>query len=109
MERRSERADTAYSPSGRSWREELELENGGQIPLLFLLYFVAKNKNQPQRTVDDRSERFGGFWGEAFGHRRRLPHYNGSAIRTVVPSPILLDIVILPPSSAVRRSMPESP
>ena len=54
----------------RSWSLELELENGGQIPLLFLLYFVAKNKNQPQRTVDDRSERFGGFWGEAFGHRR---------------------------------------
>ena len=73
MERRFERADTAYSPSGRSWREELELENGWQIPLLFLLYFVAKNKNQPQRTVDDRSERFGGFWGEAFGHRRRYP------------------------------------
>ena len=70
VERRFERADTAYSPSGRSWREELELENGWQIPLLFLLYFVAKNKNQPQRTVDDRSERFGGFWGEAFGHRR---------------------------------------
>ena len=49
----------------------MELENGWQIPLLFLLYFVAKNKNQPQRTVDDRSERFGGFWGEAFGHRRQ--------------------------------------
>ena len=47
--------------------------------------------------------------GEAFGHRRRLPHYNGSAILTVVPSPILLDIVIFPPSSAVRRSIPESP
>ena len=35
--------------------------------------------------------------------------YSGSAIRTVVPSPILLDIVIFPPSSAVRRSIPESP
>ena len=38
-----------------SWSSELELEIGGQIPLLFLLYFVAKNKNQPPRTVDDRS------------------------------------------------------
>ena len=47
MERRFERADTAYPPSGRSWREELELENGGQIPLLFLLYFVANNTRQP--------------------------------------------------------------
>ena len=68
--------------------------------------------------------------GEAFGHRRRCPKltagggakvrtpwkgvpttaddYSGSAILTVVPSPILLEIVIFPPSSAVRRSMPES-
>ena len=61
VERRSERADTAYPPR---FREE-----------------------KPSATAA----------------------YSGSAILTVVPSPILLDIVILPPSSAVRRSMPESP
>ena len=82
----------------RSWSSELELESGG--------LGVGGGAKV-------RASGYGVFAevprGEAFGHRRRYPHYNGSAILTVVPSPILLDIVIFPPSSAVRRSIPESP
>ena len=63
----------------RSWSSELELESGG------------------------------GDFSWRVRSRRWSEGQSGNEILTVVPSPILLDIVIFPPSSAVRRSMPESP
>ena len=95
MERRFERADTAYSPR---FREEKPSDTADDIQDLRL-------------AVERRSERGDSAYSPRVREEKpsATAAYSGSAILTVVPSPILLDIVILPPSSAVRRSMPESP
>ena len=138
MERRFERADTAYSQRapqiflvGARLRTRpltpcrpYETDASERRPYQHHLVGARLRTRPPTHkygqgrvSARDRSLRADrtkrtprrGVPTNAFGHRRRHPYYNGSAILTVVPSPILLEIVIFPPSSAVRRSMPESP
>ena len=84
--------------------------------------FAEGSPRRSLRPPPTTTKIYGWRWSEGPSEgirriRRGLPEeepsdtaaYSGSAILTVVPSPILLEIVIFPPSSAVRRSMPESP
>ncbi len=110
VERRFERGDSAYPP---------------RAPQIFLVGARLRTRPlTPCRPYEtDASERRP-YQHHLVGARLRTrPYYrtpwkgvpttaddySGNAILTVVPSPILLEIVIFPPSSAVRRSMPESP